>query len=197
MILIADDHGLYREVIKVVLEKLGTTTILTAGDYTEVETILESPKAIKLLLLDLRMPGMHGIDSVAKIARLWPEVPILVVSASDNLESIKSCLDAGAAGFVSKVNDVTVLQAAIEQVLAGQCFFPTSVVGTSTLKFSQKQIEILHCLVDGCSNHEISERTFLSEGTVKQYISDILSKMEVTNRVQAATRAREILGIGS
>lgn len=197
MILIADDHGLYREVIKVLLEKLGDIPMLTAADYAEVESILESQKGIKLLMLDLKMPGMHGVESVAKISRLWPKVPILVVSASDDPLSIKSCLDAGAAGFVSKVNDVGVLQGAIEQVLDGQCFFPNSIVSTSTLKFSQKQVEILHYLVDGYTNSEIAQRTFLSKGTVKQYVSDILAKMGVTNRVQAATRAREILGLGS
>lgn len=195
MILIADGECLQRELIRLFFKQSGDNNLLTAGSYLEAVTHLKSDTNIRLLMIDLKVPGMHGAASVSEICNTWPDVPVLIVSANDHVLSMKSCMESGAAGFVSKCSGIDVLKNAVEQVLTGQCFFPNQVISGQTLKFSRKQMEILYLLTEGCSNQEIAKRTFLTNGTVKQYVSDILSKMEVDNRVKAAIQARKILGL--
>ncbi len=195
MILVADGERLQRELIKLLFQQAGDNNLLTASSYEEVVGHLESEMHIRLLMIDLKMPGMRGVASVWEICSEWPDVPVLIVSANDHVLSIKSCMESGAAGFVSKGSGIEVLKYAVEQLLEGQCHFPNRVMQGQTLKFSRKQMEILYLLTEGCSNQEIAKRTFLTNGTVKQYVSDILSKMEVDNRVKAAIQARKILGL--
>ena len=195
MILIADGECLQRELIKMLFEQSGDNNLLTASSYQEVVNHLESDINIRLLMIDFKMAGMRGVASIWEICNGWPDVPVLIVSANDHVLSIKSCMESGAAGFVSKRSGIDVLQHAVKQVLGGQCHFPNSVMKGQTLKFSKKQLEILYLLTEGCSNQEIAKRTFLTNGTVKQYVSDILAKMEVDNRVKAGIQARKILGL--
>ncbi len=195
-ILLADDHGLYRESIKYWLESSDVNFhIETAANYDEVTAFLKSGKAPRLLLLDLCMPGMNGVDSVRKIHDGWPSTPILVVSANDDPLVIKGCIEAGAAGFIAKSKNGESILAAIRQILAGNSVIPRSAMISHMPTFSQKQLKILYLLADGCSNRDIAGKCHLTEGTVKQYVSDILSKLNVDNRVQAAIRSQKILGL--
>lgn len=196
-ILLADDHPLYYETVKIMLENLNNTRVLTTSNYLGVINNLQSEQSITLLILDLKMPGMHGFSSVQRIYNHNPSIPILIASASDSPLTILSCKNAGASGFVSKASDISTLQEAVCQLLKGHSFFPCSIKDTEKPCLSNKQIDILYLLVEGYSNKEIAQRTFLSTGTVKQYVSDILLKLNVNNRVRAATQAREVLGLGN
>ncbi len=197
-ILLADDHGLFRESVKRWLETLDTDyRIETAANHAQVHAALTNGIQPKLLLLDLCMPGMNGIESIRDIHVAWPQVPILVVSANDDPLVIRGCIDAGAAGFVSKSGQGEEMLDAIQRTLAGKTYIPSGAMSGTIPRFSDKQIKILRLLAKGCSNREIADRIHLTEGTIKQYVSDILSKLGVDNRVQAGIRAREILGLNN
>jgi len=200
-ILLADDHGLYRDSIKLWLETLGgmeeDLCIETASSHAEVIAFLKKGILPELLMLDLCMPGMNGVESVHDIHASWPTVPILVVSGSNDPIVIKGCIEAGAAGFLSKSGDGKSILQAIRQVLAKRSYIPCGTMDTNIPHFSQKQIKVLQLLAEGQSNRDIAKHAHLSEGTVKQYVSDIMDKLGVDNRVQASIRARQILGLGN
>ncbi|MDX8410273.1 MAG: response regulator transcription factor [Mariprofundaceae bacterium] len=199
-IVLADDHGLFRDSMAAWLEHLETPAHITAvASYAEVRDALRDDRDIGLVLLDLGMPGMQGALSVRELCRLADATPIIVVSADDNPVAIRSCLDAGASGYVPKsASGETILQS-IRLVLDGGTYVPREInfaAHASLPKFSDKQMRLLALLAEGRSNREISRLLFLSEGTVKQYVSAILRTLQVDNRTQAGIRAREILGIG-
>jgi len=195
-ILIADDHGLFRDSMRAWLEQLDKDYIIdTASSYGEVQSSLAAEHRYCLVLLDLNMPGMKGPESVRDIVGCSGDVPIIVVSANEKPYAIRACLDAGAAGFVPKSSDGEGILAAINLVLSGGTFVPRGIsLNDDSNAFTDKQLRILRQIANGDSNREIAEALHLSEGTVKQYISEILSKLDVDNRTQAALAARSILG---
>lgn len=196
LILLADDHGLFRESIKRWIEQQDDDlTVETAATYDEVRARLDDGLKAKLMALDLRMPGMNGAQSIRDLREQWPDIPVLIISANDDPLVIRDVIEAGASGFVSKSGHGEEVLEAIHQTLAGKSHFPSGVMTGNTPRFSDKQLKILRLLADGCSNRDIADKAFLTEGTVKQYVSEILSKLGVDNRVQAALRAREILGL--
>ncbi|MDQ6966701.1 MAG: response regulator transcription factor [Mariprofundaceae bacterium] len=197
-ILLADDHGLYRESIKQWLETSGHDyDIDTVANHDQVRAYLASGQQPKLVMMDLCMPGMDGIDSVRSLHSNWPDIPILVVSANEDPAAIRACIEAGAIGFVPKSGNGEKMLGAIQDILAGNSAIPSGAMSARVPQFTEKQQKILRLLAESCSNREIAERARLTEGTVKQYVRDILSKLDVDNRVQAGIRAREILGLNS
>lgn len=201
VILLADDHGLYRDSIKLWLETFGDMgedlRIETAVSRDEITDFLEKDILPDLLVLDLCMPGMDGVESIREFHTTWPTMPILVVSANKDPMVIKGCIESGAAGFLSKSEEGKAIKEAIRQILSGNTYIPRKALNTGTPSFSHKQTIILRLLGEGCSNREIAERTHLTEGTVKQYLRDIMLKLDVDNRAKVALRARQILGLST
>jgi len=118
-ILLADDHGLFRESVKQWLEMLDTNyQIKTAANRAEVNIALANGIQPKLMLLDLCMPGMNGVESIREIHIAWPHIPILVISANDDPLVIRGCVETGASGFVSKSGQGEEMLDAIRQTLA-------------------------------------------------------------------------------
>jgi len=196
-ILIADDHGLFRDSMRAWLEQLDKDYLIhpvTCAD--EVKAELASDKHYCLVLLDLNMPGMSGVESIRDILACSGDAPIIIVSANENPYTIRACLDAGASGFVPKSSEGDTILAAINLVLAGGSFVPGGLPASDDAPaFSDKQLKIMRQMAYGGSNRDIAEALHFSEGTIKQYISEILSKLGVDNRTQAALAARDILGI--
>jgi len=197
-ILLADDHGLFRESIKSWLETKNTCyQITTAASHDDVRRQLDGGIHPRLIMLDLNMPGMDGVNSIRSLHSDWPAIPILVISANDDPVAIRACIEAGAAGFLPKSGDGDKMLSAIQDILDGKSVIPLGVMSVQIPHFSEKQQKILRLLADGCSNRKIATRTYLTEGTVKQYVCEILSKLDVDNRIQAGIRARDILGLNS
>jgi len=197
-ILLADDHGLFRESIKRWLEsEYPECSIVTAARHDDVRNQLNAKLQPRMVMLDLNMPGMDGVDSIRSLHTDWPDIPILIVSANEDKTAIRSCIEAGAAGFVPKSGDGHAMLDAIKDILKGKTAIPAGVMSIQTPQFTEKQQKILRLLAKGLSNKGIAQSTYLTEGTVKQYVSAILSKLNVDNRVQAGIRAREILGLNS
>jgi len=195
-LLLADDHRLFRESVKVFLETSDDSFhVELAGSLHEAESILECGDLPDLLLIDLGMPGMNGIASVRRLCDRWPNLPVALVSANDDPVAIRGCLEAGAVGFIPKKNGGDDFIKAIRDVLSKHITAPTGALSTAMPRFSEKKMAILLLLTKGMSNKEIARHVHLTEATIKQYMRDIFLQLGVTNRVQAADRARKILGL--
>jgi DNA-binding NarL/FixJ family response regulator len=193
-ILLADDHNLFRDSMAAWLNQLdGHVHVQHASSYGEVVDLVASGAPLDLILLDLYMPGMKGAISVEQIYRLDGDAPIAMMSADENVDVMRRCLDAGAVGYLPKSSDGNVILAAIRIILAGGSYFPSSIAESSDeIAFNNKHHEVLLLLADGLCNKEIASRTSLSPGTVKQYVSEILKKLSVSNRTQAGIKARKL-----
>ncbi len=195
-ILLADDHGLFRDSMATWLQQYPEPMeIEFASDWASLTTQLD-PK-LALIMLDLGMPGMTGPNSIRELIKQLPSVPILVVSANDEPLTIKACLESGASGYITKASDGCEILKAVSIVLNGGTYQPM-VTSQNSHAFnaptlSNKQFELLACLAKGSSNKDIAQQLNLSEGTVKQYVSQLLTILDVDNRTQAGNKARKIL----
>ncbi len=195
-ILIADDHALFRDCLSLWLKQLDSdVNIVMSSSYRQLDIFLQGQTLPDLILLDLAMPDMQGTVSVQQIVSKAGPVPVVVMSADEREEIIKACFDMGIAGYIPKSTDGGSMIESLRKILDGQRCFPP-VYASATLVFNDKQKEIMALLAEGYSNKMIAEKMFLSEGTIKQYVSDLLKRLNVDNRVQAAIKARDYLGIG-
>jgi len=198
-ILLADDHGMFRDSMSRWLTVADADLqVETAATLDEALTRLGQNPNMRLLVLDLCMPCMNGVDSIRDILAEWPDLRILIISASQEASLIRRCIRLGAHGFVPKSSSGEALLEAIHIVLAGHIYLPRGMRLTDDdYGFTERQEDILRLLAEGASNREIAERLYLAESTVKQYVSDILDRLGVDSRVKAALRANEILGLKS
>jgi DNA-binding NarL/FixJ family response regulator len=209
-ILIADDHPIFR---------FGMRTLLTAlPDFTVVGEAVTGEEAIQLtnellpdlVLMDINMPGLNGIEATTRIREQQPHTAILMVTMLDD-ESVFSAMQAGARGYLLKGAEPTETLRAIRAVASGEAIFSpgvaerlldyfahppvTPVQQTAFADLSEREREVLTLIAQGLTNAAVAERLVLSPKTVRNYISEIFSKLQVANRVQAILRAREA-GLG-
>lgn len=197
-ILLADDHGLFRDSMAVWLQQYSDDIdIVFASDWASLEQSLDD--SVQLVMMDLNMPGMQGAASIQLIRNARPLVPVLVVSANDEQQTIQTCLKAGANGYITKASEGPEILKAVATVLDGKQYCPKLSHPNEEALFinslSKRQIQLLSHLAQGQSNRDIAHSMHLSEGTVKQYVSQILNILEVDNRTQAGNKARSLLGI--
>jgi DNA-binding NarL/FixJ family response regulator len=164
-----------------------------------------------VVLMDLRMPIMDGIQATARMRERFPDIPVLVLTTFDDDASLFGALRAGAAGYLLKDVSSETLIAALQAATRGESFLQSTVTGRVVAAFarlmeeergvradalvlplSPREREILGLLGTGASNKEIADRLCLAEGTVKNHVTNILSKLDVRDRTQAALRARQL-----
>lgn len=196
-ILLADDHGLFRDSMATWLQQYSEPLkIKFASDWSSLRA--QADPSLALIMLDLAMPGMSGAVSISELNKQVPNVPILVVSANEDPNTIKACMECGASGYITKASDGCEILKAVATVLEGGRY--QSLITTenndplSTYSLNKKQFELLACLAKGLTNKDIATQLNLSEGTVKQYVSQLLTLLDVDNRTQAGNKARIILG---
>jgi len=201
-ILLADDHALFRAGMRHVLRELdGSVVLLEAKDGAEALSLLTHDSRLDLVLLDLAMPHMDGLGGLAALRQRAPGVPIVILSASESAHDMRTALDAGAMGFIPKSARAEVVLGALRLILAGGVYVPPEMIhaavstatiptaGSDTLALTPRQVDILKLLGQGKSNKEIAQTLALTEGTVKQHVSDVLNALNVSNRTQAALAA--------
>lgn len=203
-VLICDDQDVVREGLHAILRTAaGITVVGVAGDGTAaVELALQHQPDI--VLMDLNMPGMTGIQATRLIRAQAPSVRVLALTTYDADEWVFDAIRAGASGYLLKDTPRAGLIKAIEGTCAGQTFVDPAVAGKlfnhvsrSTLpadttianSLNAREREILKLLAHGHGNGEIAARLFLSEGTVRNYVSSIFTKLNVSDRTQAAVIA--------
>lgn len=205
-ILIADDHPLIRDSLSQAVRELdGDAETFQASTAAEVQALLEANPDTELLLLDLIMPGSDGFNLLESVCRDFPEVKVVVLSASEDPGHMRKSLDAGASGFVPKSSRRSITLSALRLVIDGGVYVPPELLSpqatapTPTLPtdiqpsfagITPRQQTVLRLLTDGKSNKEIARSLNLSEHTVKIHVASILRSLGVSNRTQAAMIAR-------
>ena len=199
--LLADDHPLMREGVRQVLSQLDPPVeILDAHDYPSLfaQTALHSD--LDLALVDLNMPGFVGMQGITQYRSRFPDIPLVIISASESPHDIHSALEAGALGYIPKAASSQTMLAALRQVLAGDIYMPACLGdGTGGLHtvapadfaalqhsgLTARQLEVARLLAQGCANKAIAGMLAMSEGTVKVHIAAIFRALSVTNRTEA------------
>jgi two-component system, NarL family, nitrate/nitrite response regulator NarL len=194
-ILVCDDHALFREGLELVLGQLDPAAELeSVGDAeTALARVAEGDKP-DLVLLDLQLPGMDGLTALAALRRDHPDVPVVVISGSENPARARSALERGASGFIPKSSRGTVLLSALRLVLSGGIYVPPLVMAGAAraAALTDRQQEVLRLLARGLTNRDIAEVLKISETTVKSHVKNLYEALDVTNRTEAAMRMREL-----
>ena len=203
-VLICDDQDVVREGLRTILSTVpGIQVVALAEDGADAVEQFERHKP-DLVLMDLNMPGVNGIQATRQLRDRHPEARVLALTTYDADEWVFDAIRAGAAGYLLKDTPRAGLIKAIEGTVNGQTFVDPSVAGklfthiacknrvqdsTVAADLSSRERDVLKLVARGLSNAEIAERLFLSEGTVRNYVSSILAKLGVTDRTQAAVIA--------
>jgi DNA-binding NarL/FixJ family response regulator len=200
-IVICDDHALFRDGLELVLAQLdGDAELAGVGDAEAALARVAADGGSDLVLLDLGLPGMSGWSALVALRRDHPDVPVVVLSGSENPEDARRALAQGAAGFIPKSTRGSVLLRALELVLAGGIYLPPLLMelapspAPSTVRspLTPRQVEVLRLLARGLTNHQIGDALQIAEGTVKTHILRIYEILGVANRIEAAARLREL-----
>ena len=203
-ILVVEDHALVREGLVRLLAQMETGVVVRdCCDFEAALSLLEAEDEVDLVVLDLALPGIDGFVGLDILRRRYPAIPVVVVSAFDDMPTIARVMNLGASGFIPKAFSGEALLAALQQVLAGSIFRPDGVrhgarlddappvppsskgVTAGEIGLTERQAQVLALMVRGFSNREISERLELSEGTVKIHVTAIFKTLGVTSRTQA------------
>jgi DNA-binding NarL/FixJ family response regulator len=210
-LLLADDHALFRQALRHILSELGPdTAIVEAESLSKALALAQQHPDLDLVLLDLKMPDVQGIDSVHSFREHYPALPIVVLSASEDCDDIEAVLDAGALGFVPKSSPAAVLLGALRLVMEGGVYLPPQLLsrvapsprpaqhgsalsGHSRVDgLTERQIEVLRLLEQGKSNKEIARDLALSEGTIKIHLAAVFRALNVRNRTEAVLAAQRM-----
>jgi two-component system, NarL family, nitrate/nitrite response regulator NarL len=207
-VLIVDDHPVFREGLAALLRQSGLDAlVLQAGDVAEAFAFVAQHDDLDIVILDIVLPGMNGLPAVAEFGRLRPQLPIIVLSSSENPQDARRALAQGALGYVPKSANPQTLLGAIRLVLNGDLYVPPLILDETTavrlahlgrsagaggLTLTDRQIDVLRQLVEGRSNKVIAFDLGLSEKTVKAHVTGIFKSLNVVSRTQAAAVAREI-----
>jgi DNA-binding NarL/FixJ family response regulator len=200
-VLVLEDHVLVREGLVGTVKGLGgDVAVIGVADANAAIAVLEG-EDVDLMLLDLMLPGTKGQTLLPLLRRRFPTVPVVVVSAMDDADTVAEVMGMGASGFVSKSGSGRELIDALRTVLAGEIYL-TPALRDATVRsalakkreqplaqrfgLTAAQARVLEQLVDGGSNREIGERLGIGEGTVKIHVSAIIKALNVTNRAEAA-----------
>ncbi|MFM2042234.1 MAG: glycerol metabolism activator AgmR [Pseudomonadota bacterium] len=199
-LLIADDHDLVRDALASHLERvLPGAVVLGAGSVDEALTALAGEGAaghrVELLLLDLRMPGMNGLDGLGRLRAAHPDCKVALMSGEAGPGDVRGALALGCVGFLPKTLPAGDLVAAIHRMIEGERFVPEGATDSAepeTGGFTRREREVLDYLFKGLSNKEIARALDLEEVTVKLHVRGLCRKLGAKNRTQAAMRAVEL-----
>ena len=204
-LVIADDHPLFRGALReAVSGQFAQADIAEAGSFDEVGELLDRGGDVDLVLLDLTMPGVRGFSGLMYLRAQYPSVPVVVVSANDDVAVIRRCMEFGASGFIPKTLGIDAIRQAITRVLEGGVWTPPDVdiKGSSDAETAElvqrlasltpQQVRVLMMLSEGLLNKQIAYELSVSEATVKAHVSAILQKLRVESRTQAVIAAAKI-----
>jgi DNA-binding NarL/FixJ family response regulator len=204
-ILIADDHTLFRDGLNALLSSIADAEVVgqaASGDEAIAKAAELTPDVV---LMDIQMPGVNGIEATRRILEVNPAVGIVVLTMFEDEDSVFAAMRAGARGYILKGADQNEMLRAIRAVANGEALFGPAIANRLIAFFAAKpdtppapfpelterEREILHLIATGLSNSEIADTLFLSPKTVRNHISSIFSKLQVAGRAQAIVRARE------
>jgi DNA-binding NarL/FixJ family response regulator len=193
-VLVIDDQAVVRQGFVALINTVPDMTVVAEGTNGQRAVELFRQHQPDITLMDLRMPGMGGVEAITQIRREFPHARIIILTTFDGDEDIYRSLQAGAQGYLLKDMFFEELEDAIRKVHAGARRIPTVVAERLAERMSgsdltARELEVLEQIVKGRSNKEIASALKISEATVKSHINNILSKLGVSDRTQAATTA--------
>ncbi len=206
-LVVADDHPLFRGALRQALASgFAVDSVDEAGSFEELTALLERDVGIDLVLLDLGMPGVSGFSGLVYLRAQYPAIPVIIVSATDDVGTIRRSMDFGASGFIPKRFGVETLREAITSVLGGDVWVPpdvdlataadpeTAQLRERLMTLTPQQVRVLMMLSQGLLNKQIAYELSVSEATIKAHVSAILQKLGVESRTQAVIAAARIAG---
>jgi DNA-binding NarL/FixJ family response regulator len=218
-ILTVDDHALIRTALRGVLGQLdGGLTMLEASDCRSAFDLIDRQPDLDLVLLDLNLPGKHGLAALEELRTRYPALPVVVLSSANDRASVMQALDLGAMGYIPKLSSNEVLLSALRLVLSGGIYIPPEILARSgrsaaaapetaaaaspqsgpparvpaDLGLSEREARVLKLLLEGKSNKLICRELDLAESTVKNHVTRILKALNVTSRTQAVIVAAQM-----
>src|SRR5690349_17099517 len=207
-ILLVDDQPLFREGLRTLLSVHSDFEIVgEAGNGQEAINLARANRP-SVVLMDLQMPVLDGVAATHRLHEEYPQCRVIVLTTFDDDERVFDGLRAGAVGYLLKDAPSEKLAEAIRVAARGETFLQPSVAAKVVAEFarltrratsslltetlSEREVEILRLIANGASNREIADALFLAEGTVKNHVTNILGKLEVRDRTQAALKAKDM-----
>ena len=189
-VLLIDDHSLFRRGMRLMLRELMPELDVSDADGVE-QALTLAGESFELLLLDLNMPGVNGLDALASVKHAFPDSIVVGISGEDSASLIRDAIAAGAAGFIPKSAEPEVMHGALRLVLARGVYLPPEALGTAAdpepvlQGLSPRQLDVLRRALKGVPNKLIARELGISEGTVKSHLSAVFRVMNVRNRTEA------------
>jgi DNA-binding NarL/FixJ family response regulator len=208
-VVIVDDQSLFREGLRTLLSAYGDLAVVgEAGDGQEAVRVAQATRA-DVLLMDMKMPVLDGVAATKRLRATMPDCRVVALTTFDDDEYVFEALRAGAVGYLLKDAPSERLVEAIRAASRGESFLQPSVASKVVAEFSRlaerspaatavssllsdREVEVLRLIARGASNKEVAAALFVAEGTVKNHVTSILTKLKVSDRTQAALRAREM-----
>ena len=204
---IADDHPLFRNALAQTVASVETDVEIShAGNFSDTVKIVTETDDIDLLLLDLKMPGAQGFSGLVYMRAQFPNIPVVVVSASEETAVIRRAIELGASGFIPKSSSSADMKNAVQSVLNGSLWVPDGLdlangepseqsdLAQRLTTLTPQQVRVLMLLREGLLNKQIAYELSVSEATIKAHVSAILQKLNVDSRTQAVIAAASIDG---
>ena len=198
-ILLADDHQLLRQAIRRALEDAGMTVVAEAADGGEAVR-LASEVQPDLIVMDVSMPVLDGVEATRRIHADYPDLPIVIITMHGDEALRRDAVNAGASGFLTKDVSMQEVVATITEAAGGDVALSTELAATILAELEDgadrppspltpREEEVLQLIADGCSTSEVAERLFISGKTVKNHLASIYEKLEARDRTQAVLSA--------
>jgi len=205
-VLICDDQAIIRHGLAMLLNLEHDMEVVGLAEHGDAALNMVGEHAPDLVLMDLKMPGMNGVEATRQIRALYPATAVLVLTTYDDDQWLFDALRAGASGYVLKDTPRDDLVKAIRVTVDGKTFIDPAVAGrlvahvmhrhdqpssAITAKLTEREVDVLRLIASGYNNTTIAQRLHLSDGTVRNHVSAIIAKLEVADRTQAALLAAQ------
>ena len=194
-VLLADDHTLVAEAVATVLAKTGRYSIEIVETYGAVLSALSGDESYDIVMLDVRMPGSSGIDSVKRVISVAGDARVVLFTAHAEMQLVRRAIEIGACGVIPKTLPLQSLDSVLLLVNSGQTFMPMSLMesedNTNAENLSQVELLVLKFAAEGMTNKRIANDIGVSEATVKMHMRTICKKLGASNRAHAAILARD------
>ena len=200
-VLLVEDQTLMRQGLRTILEL--EPDMLVVGEATNGEQGVEFALALRpdIILMDVQLPGQSGVEATAAICAAWPQAKVIILTTFDRDDYVYQAVRGGATGFLLKDTPADHLLAVVRKVQAGETFIQPEIAARALRELvrpahapldplSEREAEVLVLLAQGLANRQIAEALVISEGTVKNHVASLLSKLRAENRTQAADIAR-------
>ena len=211
-VVVVDDHPLYREGLAGAISSMAGVEVVGEADDGEAAVALVERTAPHVVVMDLHMPGLNGIEATRRVVDRCPDTAVLVLTMLEGDDSVFAAMRAGARGYLLKGADRAEIGRALRTVASGEVVFSAGIAGRVLAWFrssatgghhalvpfsdlTEREREVLDLVARGLTNAAIAQRLFLSDKTVRNHVSNVFAKLHVTDRASAVARARDA-GLG-